>query len=278
MDSRPIGLFDSGFGGLTVMREVVKILPRENLIYLGDTARLPYGNKSPQTVLGYALENAEFLIQKGCKLIMIPCHTACSHALETLQKQLPVPVIGVIESGFELLMEASPTRRVAVLGTSSTIGSGIYQSLILNRDPNTQIYAIACPLFVPLIEDGFYDHPAAELIAREYLSPISSGQVDAILLACTHYPLIRRTIQKVVGPKISLIEPAKPCALQAYETLSRMNQLNLQTEPPSYEFYASDDPAKFHRLGKIFFGKNLGTVNKLDISQYFVEKKQEFVK
>ncbi|MES2273384.1 MAG: glutamate racemase, partial [Chlamydiota bacterium] len=199
---RPIGLFDSGFGGLTVMREVARLLPRENLIYLGDTAHLPYGNKSPDSIYRYAFENAAFLLEKNIKLLIIPCHTACTHALSALQKQLPIPVIGVIESGVELIFETTSSFRIAVLGTSSTIASGIYPALIRSRFPNAHVYPVACPLFVPLVEEGFFNHKAAELVAESYLNPLKQQQIDTALLACTHYPLLRPIIQKTLGNQV----------------------------------------------------------------------------
>ncbi len=250
---RPIGLFDSGFGGLTVMREVVRLLPQENLVYLGDTAHLPYGNKSPEAVLRFALNNADFLLRKKIKLLMIPCHTACSHALDILREKLSIPVIGVIQPGLELLAQETRSGKVAILGTASTIRSGLYQSLLLRAHPTMEIHAVSCPLFVPLIEEGFYDHPAASLIAESYLGHLR-GKIDAALLACTHYPLLKNVLQQTLSPAVKLIEPAENCALQARETLSKNFLLNPQKEKPAYEFYASDDPEKFRQFGKIFFG------------------------
>jgi glutamate racemase len=261
---RPIGLFDSGFGGLTVMREVARILPHENLIYLGDTAHLPYGNKSPEAVVRFALENAAFLLEKEIKLLMIPCHTACCHAIALLQEQLPIPVIGVIQPGLDLVKDIS---RIAVLGTTSTIESGLYQSLIKKQNPKALISAKACPLFVPLIEEGFYNHPSMDLIAASYLAPMK-GSIDAALLACTHYPLIRPALQKVLGPQVTLLEPAERCAQQAKDYLSKEGLLNPQKEKPVYQFFATDDPEKFRRLGEVFFGTLIERV----------EKKQEFMK
>lgn len=254
----PIGLFDSGFGGLTVMREVARLLPAENLIYLGDTAHLPYGNKSPQTVLQYALENASFLLAKGIKLLMIPCHTACSHALPTLQKSLPIPVIGVIQPGLSLIKEA---KRIAILGTTSTIDSGIYQSLLQKQNPDAQIYARACPLFVPLIEEGFHLHSSAPLIASSYLNELK-GKIDVALLACTHYPLIRNVLQQVLGPDVRLIEPAEQCAIAARETLAAQGLLNPGAEKPTYQFYATDDPDKFRCFGEVFLGSKIERVER----------------
>jgi len=225
---------------------------------LGDTAHLPYGNKSPQTVRQYAIENAAFLMKKNIKLLMIPCHTACCHALKILQETLPIPVIGVIEPGLELLQ---PMKRVAILGTTSTIESGIYQSLIQKQYPDKLIYAKACPLFVPLIEDGFHNHLSTQLIARSYLEPLK-GQIDAALLACTHYPLIRSTLKLALGSNVQLIEPAAKCAEQAFEWLSKAHLLNPQKEKPTYQFFASDDPEKFRQYGQIFLGAHIEKVEK----------------
>lgn len=257
-------MFDSGFGGLTVMRELIRLLPQEDIVYLGDTAHLPYGNKSPETVLQYALANASFLVEQKIKLLIIPCHTACCHALETLEQKLSIKVIGVIQPGLKLIQ---PFQRIAVLATTSTIESGIYQKAILKQNPAAKLIALPCPLFVPLIEEGFHDHPAANLVAHAYLDPIKE-QIDGALLACTHYPLIRSTLSEVLGPRVTLVEPAAPCAMEAALYLKNNHLLNLQTTQPQYQFYASDDPEKFSRLGKIFFGSTLENV----------EKKQEFMK
>ena len=258
MHQSPIGLFDSGFGGLTIMREIAQLMPQENLIYLGDTAHLPYGNKSPETVVRFALENARFLMLKKIKLLIIPCHTACSHAINLLQEKLPIPVIGVIQPGLELVQKF---ERIAILGTTSTIESGIYQTLIQKQNPRAMLFPKACPLFVPLIEEGYHHHKAMTLIAKTYLKELDR-QIDAALLACTHYPLIRPILQKIVGPKVTLIEPTELCALKARETLAKQGLLNNQTEKPTYEFYATDDPQKFKRLGEVFFGFKIERVEK----------------
>ncbi len=248
---QPIGFFDSGFGGLTVMREVARLMPRENLIYLGDTANLPYGNKSPQAVISLALANADFLIKKNIKLLIIPCHTACCHALQILQKELSIPVLGVIEPGLELVKHI---QRLAILGTTGTIESGLYQELIKKQNPNISLFPKACPLFVPFIEEGKPFHSSLETVAETYLDPIK-GKIDAALLACTHYPLIRSVLQKVLGPQVILLEPAESCALKAQKYLAQNNLLNPQTEIPNYQFYATTDPEKFQRIGQAFFEK-----------------------
>ncbi len=254
----PIGLFDSGFGGLTVMREIVRLLPNENLIYLGDTANLPYGNKSPETIIHCARKNAAFLLKQGIKWLVIPCHTACCHALEILKKELPIPVLGVTEATLRL---AGQFSRLAILGTTSTIESGFYQRNLLKQNPSLSIFAKACPLFVPLIEEGFHEHESTLLIAKTVLEDLK-GKVDAALLACTHYPLMRQVLQKVLGPEISLIEPAELHALLLRDLLEKNQLLNLGKKRPQYQFFSTDDPAKFQKFGKLFFGSDIGVVEK----------------
>lgn len=240
------------------MKELSKLLPFEDLIYLGDTANLPYGNKSPETILRFAEDNASFLLEKGIKMLLIPCHTACSHALALLQKKLQIPVIGVIEPGLELL---KGYKRVALLATSGTIGSGVYQKLIKKQNPDGELFSIACPLFVPLVEEGFYEHRAAELIAEEYVGFLR-GKVDAVLLACTHYPLMRTVLERVLGNGVELIEPASLCAMEAFRYLKEEKLLNGQKGKPSHLFFASDDPDKFRRLGEIFLGAKIERVER----------------
>jgi glutamate racemase len=253
VSNRPIGFFDSGVGGLTVMREVADLLPNENLIYLGDTARLPYGTKSPENVIRFALENAEFLLKKQIKLLIISCHTACSHSFDVLSKKLSIPVIGVTQPGFKGLANASKTHSVAILGTTSTIQSGVFQRLLKAKFPTHTVYGIACPLFVPLVEDGLYAHAATKMIVEHYLASIKNTEVDTVLLACTHYPLLSGVIQEVLGPSIQLIEPARFAAEDVKSRLSDLNLLNTDLKTPIYRFFATDDVEKFRQLAKNFF-------------------------
>ena len=251
MKTLPIGLFDSGMGGLTVMQEVIRLLPNEPLIYLGDTARLPYGNKSPDAILQFAWDNAQFLLEQKIKLLIVSCHTACAYALSALQQTLPIPVIGVTNPGIRSLMDATQTKEVAVLGTSATISSGIFQTLLQSQTIN--VHAIACPLFVPLVEEGLPNHPATKLIVEYYLAPLKKTAVDAVLLACTHYPLLKIAIQEFLGPDITLIEPAHSTAANARQVLESRQLLNSSPLLSPYTFYASDDPEKFRRLATLFF-------------------------
>ncbi|HEY4254865.1 MAG TPA: glutamate racemase [Chlamydiales bacterium] len=261
MNNLAIGLFDSGVGGLTVMKEIATLLPNEDLIYLGDTARLPYGNKSSEAVSRFALDNAQFLLEKQIKLLVVSCHTACSHALDALQKTLPIPVVGVTQSGFEGLVQSTQTKKVAVLGTASTIGSGLFQGLLSAYDPSIEVFPIACPLFVSLVEEGFLTHEATRLIAEHYLSPLKQKNIDSVLLACTHYPLLSPVIQQVLGPTVQLIIPAQRTALETQSVLLAKNWLKSKACLPKYQFYASDDPDKFRKLAKLFFPSSIETVH-----------------
>jgi len=252
-----IGIFDSGVGGISVMREIVRLMPQENIFYLGDTARVPYGNKSPKTILHYSIENTSFLVEQGIKLLVIACHTSSSHALESMQSHFPIPIIGVIQPGYENLLKTTSTSSVAVLGTQSTITSGIYQKLIKKANPNALIHPIACPLFVPLIEEGFAEHAMMELAVQEYLSCLHSVPLDAVLLACTHYPLIYSTIKKFLPPAVHLVDPSLECAETVYGYLKERGLLSSRKTPPKYQFYATDATEKFKKLAEKFLGREI---------------------
>jgi len=256
-----IGLFDSGVGGLTVMRELAVILPHEEMVYLGDTARLPYGNKSPETVIKFAQDNAQFLLEQNIKLLVIPCHTACTHALDILNSTLPVPVVGVTQSGVTSLLTTTKTKRVAVLGTLSTISSGQLQSQLLSQDPSLQIFSVPCPLFVPLVEENLHSHPATQLIVEHYLGHLRSQSIDAALLACTHYPLLAPLIQQTLGPTVQLVLPAHATALAAKTILQQHNLLNPSSSTPQHLFFSSDDPHKFKLSASLFFPHPIPTVH-----------------
>ncbi len=248
-----IGVFDSGFGGLTVMRAICKLMPNENIVYFGDTAHLPYGNKSQDTILRYSLENASLLIDRGVKALVIACNTSCSAALSQIRKAFSIPIIGITEQGVEETIALVPPRgKIAILGTRATIASGVYQQQIQAHRPHLAISAIPCPLFVPLVEEGYSDHPLSSLIAQEYLKPLKGQFVDAILLGCTHYPLLQSAIQKELDPTALLIDPAYACAQKTRKVLLENDLLNPSILCPRYEFFVSDDPEKFRLMGKAF--------------------------
>ncbi len=247
-----IGVFDSGFGGLTVMRALRQALPHENIIYFGDTARVPYGSKSPETIFRYTVENSAFLVDQGIKLLVIACHTACSIALNEIQQLFDIPILGVLLPGIEQVVKHTKGGQIAILGTRATISSGVYQEEITKRLPAAEIISISCPLFVPLVEEGYIEHPVSEMIIQEYLRPLRHKQIDTLLLGCTHYPLMQSLIQKELGESVVLIDPATSCAENVKELLVSQNLDNLQKDTPNYQFYVSDDPEKFRLLGKIF--------------------------
>jgi len=242
------------------MKEVLKQLPQENIVYLGDTAHLPYGSKSPEAILNYTLNNVSFLLQKKIKLLIVACFSASSYALETLEKRLSIPVIGVIQCGLKKLFETTKAKRVAILGTTSTIRSGVLQNLIHTSDPSSVVFPIACPLFVPFIEEGFHEHRALRIIAEDYLAYLKTKDIDTALLACTHYPLMRPIIQEVLGYDTALIEPAETTALAAMNCLEEKGLLNRQNKKPRHRFYATDDPEKFRLSATRFLGTNIPKV------------------
>jgi glutamate racemase len=262
--SNAIGLFDSGIGGLTVLQEVSQLLPHENLIYLGDTARFPYGNKSPDTILHFAKENARFLQSKNIKLLVIPCYTACTVAHKFLQEILPIPVVGIVEAGTQQLIASTQTNCVAILGTTRTIESGFLQSQILAHNPRLQIHAIACPLFASFVEEGLQNHATLYKIAHHYLAPLKHTNVDCILLACTHYPFLEPILKTIVPSNVQLLSPAKFCAEQILDTLTNTHLLNRSTEKPEHHVYVSANPKKFHRQANRFL---TSPITKIELAQ-----------
>ncbi len=250
MRYRSIGIFDSGVGGLTVFKEIARLLPRENLVYLGDTARVPYGSKSEITVQRYALEAADFLVEKGVKMLVVACNTASAVALPALRKRFNLPVIGVIEPGARRAAQ-SLNRRIGVIGTEGTINSGRYPEAIHGLLPDARIYSAACPLFVPLAEEGWSDHDIARLTAIEYLRPLMGAGIDTLVLGCTHYPLLRNTLQKVLGPEVQLVDSAEETA-KAVLQLFREQGLEHPDSGGLREFYVTDVPARFERVGQAF--------------------------
>ena len=257
--SSAIGVFDSGLGGLTVAHAIMRRLPGESLLYFGDTARVPYGPKSPDTVRRYSREITAYLLEQGVKAVVVACNTATAHALPTLREELPVPVIGVVEPGARAAVRATRTGRIGVIGTAGTIRSGAYARAIEAEAPGTSVIALACPLFVPLVEEGWTSHEAARLIAREYLAPFTADAVDTLVLGCTHYPLLKALIAEVVGPGVRLIDSAEETAIDVQRMLA---DRALQTGNPDvdYRFVASDDSQQFLTLGQRFFGSAIERV------------------
>ncbi len=260
--TRPVGVFDSGIGGLTVVQELIRQLPHESIVYFGDTARVPYGPKSPDTVRRYSREIASFLAEQDVKAIVIACNTATAHALGTLRSELTLPVIGVVEPGARAAAAATKTGRIGVIGTAGTIKSGAYERAIHALLPDANVTARACPLFVPIVEEGWVDHEATRLIAREYLAPLVDAGVDTLVLGCTHYPLLKPLIRVVVGPTVRLIDSAEETAAEAGRTLADDRLEAPPAVDAAYRFVASDDPEQFLRVGQRFLG---GAVENVEI-------------
>src|SRR6266853_5200228 len=202
----PIGIFDSGIGGLTVARQIHKLMPNEDLVYLGDTARVPYGTKSPSTVVRFACEDTAFLLRQNVKAVVVACNTCSAWALPMLEKKFEVPIFGVILPGVRAALEKSRTQRIGIIGTSATIRSKAYSNALLARCDTAQVFARACPLLVPLVEEGWTRHRLTHPILREYLSPLLRHRIDTLILGCTHYPLLKRAIRGVVGKKVALVD------------------------------------------------------------------------
>jgi glutamate racemase len=255
--SAPVGVFDSGIGGLTVAHEVIRQLPHESVLYFGDTARVPYGPKSPDTVRRYSREIAGFLRDQGVKSIVIACNTATAHALSVLRDEFDMPVIGVVEPGARAAVSVTTGGRIGVIGTVGTIKSGAYERAIRAINSDVFITARACPLFVPLVEEGWTDHEATRLIAREYLAPLVAADIDTLVLGCTHYPLLKPLLCEVLGPDVRLIDSAEETAAETARTLAGAGLAAPNDADPTYRFVASDDPLQFLQLGQRFLGDTI---------------------
>ena len=259
-DDRPIGVFDSGLGGLTVARAIMQRLPDEALLYFGDTARVPYGPKSPDTVRRYSREIGEWLEGEGVKAIVIACNTATAHGLAALRAQHAMPVVGVIEPGARAAVSASPSGHIGVLATAGTVRSGAYANAIRELSREAQITSQACPLLVPLVEEGWTEHEATRLIAGEYLAPLVAAGVDTVVLGCTHFPHVQHVIEAAVGPGVRLVDSARETAAELARVLQRERLAAPPGRTPDHRFVASDDPAQFLRLGERFLGRPIDHV------------------
>ena len=256
----PIGVFDSGIGGLTVVRELIRQLPDESIIYFGDTARVPYGPKSPDTVARYSREITAWLCEQGVKAIVVACNTATAHALPLLTAELPMPVIGVVDPGARAAVAATRSGHVGVIGTRGTINSGAYERAIRALTPEATITTRACPLFVPLVEEGWIDTEATRIIAREYLGPLSKANVDTLVLGCTHYPLLKGLLRAELGESVDLIDSAEETASETARVLGERGLRAPGGSTPRHRFIASDAPQQFLQLGQRFLGAAIDRV------------------
>ncbi len=256
----PIGVFDSGVGGLTVVRALMERLPFENIIYFGDTARVPYGVKSVETICRFACEITNFLLGNNVKILIVACNTMAAVAIEQISGLSPVPVLNVIEAGASAAISATRSKYIGVIGTPATINSNAYARAIHQLDSAVRIYSQACALFVPLVEEGWLDHPVTRLTAKEYLKPVVCREIDTLVLGCTHYPLLKPLLQEVVGNEISLVDSAEAMAEQTAMILAQMGLRNTGKTDTEYRFCVSDLPLRFRTIGERFLGRALPDV------------------
>lgn len=267
----PIGIFDSGVGGLTVVREIMRQIPNEKIIYFGDTARVPYGSKSQETVTRYSEQIVRFLKSFGVKTIVVACNTASAYALETLEKNSDIPIIGVVKPGAKVAAETTKNGRIGVIATEATISSHIYAEYIQELKSHVSIHEKACPLFVPLVEEGLLQDPVTDEIARRYLTELIDIDIDTLILGCTHYPLIRSTLARIVGEKVTLVNPAYETAIELKQLLADLNMLN--DEAPGlgsnqYQFYVSDKAEKFVRFANSIIKYGILSAKAVNIEAY----------
>ena len=270
MNPRSIGVFDSGLGGLTAVRQLRRLMPSENIIYFGDTARVPYGNRSRETLLQYARQDMRFLSSFDLKAVVIACGTVSTNCLEELRGESGVPVTGVVEPAVERAAAATRSGRIGLVATRASVASGAYERAFHRADPALEIHALACPLFVPLVEEGRCRPGDAviETVAKEYLEPLREAGVDTLVLGCTHYPLLSEVIGGVMGPEVSLVDVGAEAARACRDLLAAQGAL-AEREAGSARFYTSDRAVNFQRLASLFLGEEAGgTVEQVDISQY----------
>ncbi len=267
--SAPIGVFDSGVGGLTVAREIMRHLPNENIVYFGDTARVPYGSKSRDNIIRFSRQIIRFLETKEVKAIVIACNTASALALDVVQCEVDVPIIGVVEPGARAALEMTETNKIGVIGTEATIRSAMYEKIIQGLKPEASVVGKACPLFVPLVEEGFAKHDVTKEIIDYYLAPLMETDIDSLILGCTHYPLLRSRIREYVGDKITLVNPAYETAMDLKSLLESEDMANEdEQEHGTYSFYVSDAADKFKQFANSILPYDIETTKQINIEEY----------
>ena len=261
---KPIGVFDSGIGGLTVVKELLRQLPHEEIVYFGDTARVPYGTKSRATIIKFSLENVEFLLRFNVKCIVIACNTSSAYALPTLRSYFKVPIIGTIRPGARAALDASRTKRIGVIGTQATVRSQAYTKELSRMNGRVDVVTRSCPLFVPLVEEGWMQAPACRQIARTYLAPLMQARVDTVVLGCTHYPLLIPVLRRVMGSRVRLIDSAKETAAEVRSLLGRFGLLRPEGAP-RHRFFVTDEPERFREVGQRFLGAPIANVKRVTL-------------
>lgn len=269
-NAAPVGVFDSGVGGLTVAREIMRQLPNENLVYFGDTSRVPYGSKSRDNIIRYSRQIIHFLKTKGVKAIVIACNTASALALDVVREESDIPIIGVVEPGARAALQITQTKKIGVIGTEATVQSAMYGKIIKGLDPTVSVIGKACPLFVPLVEEGFAKHKVTEEIIDYYLASMKESDIDSLILGCTHYPLLRSRIRAYLGDKIQLVNPAYETAMDLKYILkeSGMENAGKEGEHATYSFYVSDAADKFKQFANSILPYDIETTQQINIEEY----------
>ena len=262
---KPIGVFDSGIGGLTVVKRLASTLPAEDIVYFGDTARVPYGSKSNSTVIEYSIQDTKFLLNKNVKAVVVACNTASSIAIDELKKQFHLPIIGMINPGARLAVSSTKNGKIGVIGTRATINNKAYSNEIKKIEASITVFEKACPLLVPLAEEGWINHKATYDIAEEYLKELRDLKIDTLVLGCTHYPILSDVIQRVIGENVVLIDSGVASAAVIKEELDRTNLHTNKFSIGNHDFYVSDIPVKFKEVAELFLGNPVNEVNKVDL-------------
>ena len=268
MDNRPIGVFDSGVGGLTVLKEMMQLIPEESVVYFGDSGRAPYGTKSKEVVIKYTFQDIRFLLDQDIKMIVVACNTASACSIEHVRSTFDIPVIEVIVPGAVTAVRTTKNKRVGVIGTSATISSGVYEKAINRIDGSIDIISKACPLFVNLVEEGWFDNDIALRIAEEYLTPLKNQGIDTLVLGCTHYPILQSTIAKVMGEDVMLVSSALEAAKVVKELMDSNGIARDNKVKPVYRYYTSDSVEKFEALGRSILERDITSAQKVDIEKY----------
>lgn len=270
--NQPIGIFDSGIGGLTVVKQLTNLLPHEDFIYFGDTARVPYGTRSNKLIKQYALEDTAFLQQFNIKLLVVACNTVSAVAMDLLESFLEIPVTGVILPGVETALNETKNNRIGIIGTTATATSGAYEKRINSISPDKMAISQACPLLVPLVEEGWLEEEITRLAIAKYLKSMLNKSIDTLILGCTHFPVLANLIQQVVGEKITLIDSGKETAKKVKQILSKLNLNNPETHQSKFKFFVSDIPAKFNEIGTMFLGRPVVNAQQVDFDNFLMEQ------
>ncbi|TYQ15311.1 UNVERIFIED_CONTAM: glutamate racemase [Acetivibrio alkalicellulosi] len=268
MDNRPIGVFDSGLGGLTVLNEINNLLPLESIVYFGDSGRAPYGTKSEETVIKYTFQDIRFLLNQDIKMIVIACNTASACSLKLVKNNFDIPVVEVVQPGASTAVTKTKNKKIGVIGTLATISSGVYEKAIGKLDPEIEVFSKACPMFVPLVEEGWWENDIAQRIVEEYMLPLMEQGIDTVVLGCTHYPLLQHTISKVMGGSVTLVNSALEVAKVVKEVIDQEKIQRDSMIAPVYRYYTSDSIKKFESLGNSILKGKIHSAEKVDIERY----------